>query len=524
MKTGDAASRALFRVTPPAEALESWDRLIKRWLTSPSVRSERSRRQHTSNLRRIRPMLSSTPALVELEELERIGAWCLDKSNGLKSGTRHNVGATARKLLHYAALHQYIPWSVAQIDRSVTLPRLDDRPAIQVFDPSHIAALFEAAEDPREVALLETMVSAGLRVGEVTRLRINHINRKLPRLSIRESISRERRIRIPKSAYRHLVDYLESTNRTLKSHGPVFLPTGNRRSDSGNLSSRSVERILSRIGQRAGVHAHPSALRHTFAVNFLLTYGTEMVDELKQVLGLNSTASIERYVNYVEPKVSPPKRATKKVSPSSQRIQPATGAQSGQRIQPATSPGTQSAWEDPTNFDLLFDRYYRPISHFFAARGFSTEECRDLTQETFLGAYKGLGHFRHDSSLETWLFTLASNIWRNALRSRSVKKRDGLEVSIHTMVEESLPASPMADAPDDPRDNALADERVRMVREAIDGLPAQMRRCLLLRIDHEMKYTEIASVLQVSIETVKSQLFQAKMRLKEKLDNYGIYP
>ncbi len=48
------------------------------------------------------------------------------------------------------------------------------------------------------------------------------------------------------------------------------------------------------------------------------------------------------------------------------------------------------------SFDHLIDRYYRPISYFFANRGFSTEECRDLTQETFLGVYKGLGRFRRD--------------------------------------------------------------------------------------------------------------------------------
>ncbi len=169
------------------------------------------------------------------------------------------------------------------------------------------------------------------------------------------------------------------------------------------------------------------------------------------------------------------------------------------------------------SFDHLIERYYRPISYFFANRGFSTEECRDLTQETFLGVFKGLGRFRRDSSVETWLFKIAANIWRNALRSRSADKRDGLEIPLTILAEVPVATAPKAGGPGDPLGNALADEQARLLREAIDELPAQMRRCLLLRIDHDMKYREIAAVLQVSIDTVKSQLFQAKERLKDKL-------
>jgi RNA polymerase sigma-70 factor, ECF subfamily len=166
------------------------------------------------------------------------------------------------------------------------------------------------------------------------------------------------------------------------------------------------------------------------------------------------------------------------------------------------------------DFDHLIERFYRPVSYFFSNRGFSHEESRDLAQETFLGVYKGLDRFRGDSSVETWLFKIAANIWRNAIRSRSAEKRDGLEIS----------ADDAPDEPDlfgggrlDPLVEALSDERVRLLRAAIDELPPQMRRCLLLRIDHDMKYREIAAVLQISIQTVKSQLFQAKERLKERL-------
>ena len=176
--------------------------------------------------------------------------------------------------------------------------------------------------------------------------------------------------------------------------------------------------------------------------------------------------------------------------------------------------------EKEAHFERLFQRYYRPVSYFFTNRGFSIEECRDLTQETFIGVYKGMDRFRAESSVETWLFRIAANIWRNALRSRSAEKRDGTEISLATWDDSGreISVSEVDDSPvRGPLDEALAGERLRLLREAIEELPAQMRRCLLLRIDRDMKYREIAALMQISVDTVKSQLFQAKERLKQRL-------
>lgn len=168
-------------------------------------------------------------------------------------------------------------------------------------------------------------------------------------------------------------------------------------------------------------------------------------------------------------------------------------------------------------FERLFERYARPVSYFFAHRGFSPEECRDLTQETFLGVYRGMNGFRHDASVETWLFTIAANVWRNEVRSRTAGKREGRELPLEELAESSgtLPADLCAAG--DPLAGLIEDERAGLLREALGELPAQMRRCLLLRLDQQLKYREIAQILRVSIETVKSQLFQARERLRHKL-------
>lgn len=172
----------------------------------------------------------------------------------------------------------------------------------------------------------------------------------------------------------------------------------------------------------------------------------------------------------------------------------------------------------PHCFQHLFDEYYRPIVRFFTQRGFPLEESRDLAQETFLRAFKGLDRFRGEAGIQTWLFTIAANLLRNTLREKQADKRSGEEVPLET--DSGRGPSPLESAlevgrvgPGSPLDGLLARERSRQLRQAVEGLPPRMRRCVMLRLDQDLAYREIALLLQVSVETVKGQLFQARRRL-----------
>lgn len=162
------------------------------------------------------------------------------------------------------------------------------------------------------------------------------------------------------------------------------------------------------------------------------------------------------------------------------------------------------------NFRLLCDLFHRPLYHFFSKRGFPSQDCLDLTQETFLGIYRGIGTFRRDARFETWLFKVATNAFRKRLRWGTAGKRTGEEVPL-----EAEPAGGSV-----PGEGMIQKERARLLREAIERLPEQMRKCLILRVYHEMKYREIGTVLRLSPETVKVHLFQARRRLQEELGDY----
>ncbi len=175
-------------------------------------------------------------------------------------------------------------------------------------------------------------------------------------------------------------------------------------------------------------------------------------------------------------------------------------------------------------FRRIFRRYHQPVRVFFSNRGFGSEECLDLTQETFLRVFKSMETLRREAMLESWLLRIAANVWKNELRRRSAEKRDGKETSLDSGPHGSRPAEMAGTTVDAgslrPLDKLLVKEQAALLRQALNVLPAQMRRCVLMRVDQELKYREIAAVMQLSIETVKSQIHQARQRLRSELDRY----
>jgi RNA polymerase sigma-70 factor (ECF subfamily) len=196
------------------------------------------------------------------------------------------------------------------------------------------------------------------------------------------------------------------------------------------------------------------------------------------------------------------------------------------------SPGNRlvEAWQAGGDreeiFRRLFVTYFRQVHNFFLRRGFPPDQCQDLAQETFLKVHKGLPTFRREARFETWLFQIAANLFRNTLRSQSTQKREGQEMALDDIEQEpALGAAPPGwEAGEGQLQEMLNEEEARVLRSALDGLPAQMRRCVLLRVDQDLRYREIADLMRVSIDTVKAHLYQARQHLKGKLSGYFADP
>jgi RNA polymerase sigma-70 factor, ECF subfamily len=177
--------------------------------------------------------------------------------------------------------------------------------------------------------------------------------------------------------------------------------------------------------------------------------------------------------------------------------------------------------ERDRNFQRLFDLHWRRVFSYFSRKGFSQEESKDLTQETFFRVFKGLDGFRGDSSFEWWLKGIAESTYKNEIRKRRTEKRKGIEQSIDAPVTNGTRSQSPKETLASPEPGSLEEvvdrEQVKALRAALQELPPQMRQCCILRYLKGLKYQEIAEVMQISIETVKAHLFQGRKRLASML-------
>ena len=148
-------------------------------------------------------------------------------------------------------------------------------------------------------------------------------------------------------------------------------------------------------------------------------------------------------------------------------------------------------------------------------------EAEDLTQETFLRAYRSWNTFEPGTNARSWLFTICRNVF---LRQRQLKARVPETPSADLAAELDAIAAidVFHDAALDPEHrffDALVDDEV--IR-ALDSLPTEFREAVALSDVEGLGYNEIAKVLGVPKGTVKSRIFRGRRLLQEKLRAYAL--
>lgn len=156
-------------------------------------------------------------------------------------------------------------------------------------------------------------------------------------------------------------------------------------------------------------------------------------------------------------------------------------------------------------FELLAGRYQKRI--FMLGMSFfeNTDDCEDFVQDVMLKAYTALGTFRAEAPFATWLMRIAYNTALN-----SVKKRQ-CYVSLADSTEE------IEYRGDNPEEKHLNECIILSVREAVNNLPENYRICIDLYFFYDMRYTDIATVTELPLNTIKSHIFRAKKILREYL-------
>ena len=169
-------------------------------------------------------------------------------------------------------------------------------------------------------------------------------------------------------------------------------------------------------------------------------------------------------------------------------------------------------------FEQLVLQYQNPIYNLCLRITGNPEDAADMTQESFLKAWRNLESFHFEAAFSTWLDRLASNTCLDFLRS--AKRRRELSLT----VEDESGESQLLDLPDPaptPEASLLTNEENARLGAAMEQLDPEQRRILTLRVVNDLSYTEIAAVLNIKEGTVKSRLARARESLRKKLLQTG---
>lgn len=167
---------------------------------------------------------------------------------------------------------------------------------------------------------------------------------------------------------------------------------------------------------------------------------------------------------------------------------------------------------DRESFNPLVTKYQNHVYTLIRKQVQDPEIAKNLTQETFLKAFRAINTFRGDSAFYSWIYRIARNICIDFQRKQQAEQ--GID-PLHTIDERRITATYS-----DPGDILQKQELRQILRDAIAHLPPTRQRVFLLRYAEELPIKDIATHIKRSEGTVKTHLHKAHHQLRELLTPY----
>ncbi len=164
-------------------------------------------------------------------------------------------------------------------------------------------------------------------------------------------------------------------------------------------------------------------------------------------------------------------------------------------------------------YGVLVQRWERPIYGLTLRMLGHSEDARDATQETFINAYSNLKHFRGEAKFSSWLYRIALNVCHSRLRRRSRRGDVSLEAQYEDVGFEPAAATCSVD------DVLQSGQVSGAVRRALAAIPAEMRQVIIMKEYEELKFHEIAEILDIPISTVKTRMYTGLKELRKRLEH-----
>ena len=169
---------------------------------------------------------------------------------------------------------------------------------------------------------------------------------------------------------------------------------------------------------------------------------------------------------------------------------------------------------DKKAYDLLVLKYQQRVINLISRFVKNHSDALDVSQETFIKAYRALPNFRGDSAFYTWLYRIAVNTAKNHLtvQSRKITKSDYDVADIEqiegnmSLTEQTTPESLLA-----------KDELQETILKTIENLPEDLKSAIMLREIEGLSYEGIAEVMECPVGTVRSRIFRAREMIDSKI-------
>jgi RNA polymerase sigma-70 factor (ECF subfamily) len=176
---------------------------------------------------------------------------------------------------------------------------------------------------------------------------------------------------------------------------------------------------------------------------------------------------------------------------------------------------TRAQQGDKQAFNLLVVKYQRKLARLLSRLIRDPSEVEDVTQESFIKAYRALPAFRGDSAFYTWLYRIGINTAKNYLMA--LGRRAPTSTEVEAEEAEGFEEGEQLRDINTPESLLLSNEIAETVNSTIEKLPEELRRAIQMRELEGMSYEDIAQAMDCPIGTVRSRIFRAREAIAEQL-------
>jgi RNA polymerase sigma-70 factor (ECF subfamily) len=168
------------------------------------------------------------------------------------------------------------------------------------------------------------------------------------------------------------------------------------------------------------------------------------------------------------------------------------------------------------DFQRLYDLYAKAIYNFIWRLIGSTPDAEDLTQDTFLKVHKELKRLRDPAQFKFWLYRIARNeVYQKLRRAKKVPEisMETGDVCFYDFIGDDSPGL-------DPERQVLSGELHTVIQQSLASMPAKYRDVFVLAVFQKESYENITRIVGRSLLSVKTDIYRARLIVKESLNNY----